>query len=191
MKYNYDVKKILKFSPAFLILVPFVRTFFNSLFIFEDGEIGLFITFTVCYLLVFIIFYKLLKSIFKSKDLFVLMYISSWTGFVFFQYKSWTKYYYYTFRGFISEINNFAFLTWFFVLFIGIVVILLLSKYKPVKMFFGVWTLLLLLTPVINFLFGFTELDEKLNKARYEKSFTNIMFNSKPDIYFILYDSST
>tara|TARA_B100000035_G_scaffold237880_1_gene206186 strand:- start:537 stop:2114 length:1578 start_codon:yes stop_codon:yes gene_type:complete len=188
MKYNYDVKKILKFSPALLILVPFVRTFFNSLFIFEDGEIGLFIIFTVFYLLIFIIFYKFLKIIFKNKEFFVLMYISSWVGFVFFQYKSWTKYYYYTFRGFISEINNFAFLTWFFVLFIGIVVISLLSKYKPVRMFFAIWTLLLLLTPVTNFLFGFTELDENLNKARYEKSFTNIVFNNKPDIYFILYD---
>ncbi len=77
MKYNYDVKKILKFSPVLLILVPFVRTFFNSLFIFEDGEIGLFTIFTVFYLLIFIIFYKFLKIIFKNKELFVLMYISS------------------------------------------------------------------------------------------------------------------
>ena len=81
------MKKILKFSPTLLIFVPFVRTYFNSLFIFKDGEISFFLFFFVCYLLVFLIFYKLLNIIFKTVDPYVLMYIVSWVGFVFFQYK--------------------------------------------------------------------------------------------------------
>ena len=188
MKYNYVVKKIIKFSPALLILVPFVRTFFNSFFIFENGEINLFFIFSVCYLLTFVILYKLLKIVLKNNEYFIPMYISSWIGFVFFQYTSWTKYYYYTFSGFILEINNFAFLTWLFFLVVGIVVILRLSKYESLRTFFGIWTLLLLITPVTNFLYDYFESNENTNKVMYEKNFENVIFNEKPDIYFILYD---
>ena len=70
----------------------------------------------------------------------------------------------------------------------GIGIISLLSKYKSVKMFFGIWTLLLLFTPIINFSFGFVEIGENENKVTYQKNFKNIVLKDKPDIYFVLYD---
>ena len=180
------MKKILIFSPNFIIFVPFVRTFFNSYFIFEDGEVRLFLSFFIIYISFFYLFYKFLCKIFSILDKTILLYLTSWIGFVFFQYTNWTKYYYYSFSGFLLEVNNFAFLTWSFVLLLGLILIIQLSKFEFVKIFLGSWTLLLLLSPLTSFLSEYLIPNE--NEYSFEKNFSNVSLNEKPDIYFILYD---
>ncbi len=182
------MKAKLRYIPSLLILLPLINSFFGSIFIFEEGEINLFLSFSLGYLALFYIFYFVLKKIFKSQNYLKILYITSWIGFVFLNYRSWTTFYGYRIQGWVTQINNYSFLIWLTVLFFGVLVIIFIYDKYFFQLFLSIWVVLLISSPVSIFLANYFSQDIQTNTPKTENNLEEVVFVEKPDIYFFLYD---
>jgi hypothetical protein len=181
------MKKIFYNIPILLIFVPLIEIYLNSIYIIEDYEKNIFYLFCIIFVSIFLCLYLLLKILLKNQKQQTLLIVSSWTGYAFLQYRNWTKSFYYIIDGFITNINNYIFITWLLILIFGILVLIKLADKEYANVFLSIWIILSLSTPLYGYLSDSFQTEEGKTEIT-NNEFEYLDVNINQDIYFIMYD---